>query len=221
MPTMTTSPSLCLKTLMKTTIPFSSCKCTRFISLWLRPFPIYVPVLLLQTLCLMSSYHVEHYGHAKRIVRNGDSFPANIWYHNTTKALPKFDIPDPVKYDERTWEYVVYDGYLSSAIFLAMSFEEKARNSKNKQAFLTNMEYAYKVYSFWLEHIESKLGSSGIPAYWHKNFGIVANALFDETKQSQYLEARNREWLAYTTSGQQDDQIPAIKGMLRQSGVKI
>eukprot|EP00056_Hartaetosiga_gracilis_P009278 m.132627 g.132627 ORF g.132627 m.132627 type:complete len:133 (-) comp13092_c0_seq6:490-888(-) len=100
MPTMTTSPSLCLKTLMKTTIPFSSCKCTRFISLWLRPFPIYVPVLLLQTLCLMSSYHVEHYGHAKRIVRNGDSFPANIWYHNTTKALPKFDIPDPVKYGE-------------------------------------------------------------------------------------------------------------------------
>eukprot|EP00056_Hartaetosiga_gracilis_P009277 m.132776 g.132776 ORF g.132776 m.132776 type:complete len:225 (-) comp13092_c0_seq23:123-797(-) len=224
MPTMTTSPSLCLKTLMKTTIPFSS-------------FTMWSTTGMPSVLFGMGIHFLQIFGtttqlrHCQSLTSLTPSSMVSGRKLMFTCCVTSFlfifvlylfcgCLFSPIL-DERTWEYVVYDGYLSSAIFLAMSFEEKARNSKNKQAFLTNMEYAYKVYSFWLEHIESKLGSSGIPAYWHKNFGIVANALFDETKQSQYLEARNREWLAYTTSGQQDDQIPAIKGMLRQSGVKI
>lgn len=32
--------------------------------------------------------------------------------------IRQFDLPDPVKYDNRTWEYVVYEGNQGSAVSL-------------------------------------------------------------------------------------------------------
>lgn len=54
-------------------------------------------------------------------------------------------MPEAAKYDDRTWEAVVREGYLASGVLLAISFEQRAREATTLDDALAYNKAAYKV----------------------------------------------------------------------------
>ncbi|EGD78311.1 hypothetical protein PTSG_09378 [Salpingoeca rosetta] len=161
-------------------------------------------------------YELRHFGMSSRIVRKGDRFSAHEWIRNATRAIPNYAIPDPVKYDERTWEAVVRDGYLASAVLLAISFERNARDATSQEEGLAYARAAYQVYDELLGRETSKLDAA--PPFWHKNFGLVAGNLYSATGEERYKAKKWEQWLKYINSGADDPQIPDMIAILKGEG---
>ena len=50
-------------------------------------------------------------------------------YEKFKGAIPTYTSPDPVKYDNRTWEYVVFQGNEGAAVNLALFLEGRGKKS--------------------------------------------------------------------------------------------
>eukprot|EP00040_Diaphanoeca_grandis_P019148 m.100896 g.100896 ORF g.100896 m.100896 type:complete len:653 (+) comp27284_c0_seq1:96-2054(+) len=72
-------------------------------------------------------YELWRHGHARAIKRKGTRVIAKDWLESAMKGLPNFSLPSPQKYDNRTWENVVYEGALGAPVFLAIFFEHRAK----------------------------------------------------------------------------------------------
>jgi hypothetical protein len=108
-------------------------------------------------------------------------------------------LPDPHIYDDRTWEYVVHEGQLISAVnfggaamdgagagagahvvgagitpfpvWAALFFEERAKTAREPAQQMALRQAAINVYT----HLMNATVFDGYrPAFWHKNFGLSA-----------------------------------------------
>ena len=58
--------------------------------------------------------------------------------------ISKYHVPEEDKYDDRTWEAVIRDGYLASAVLLAIDFERQAERAASMDDTLTYLKAAYQ-----------------------------------------------------------------------------
>jgi len=87
----------------------------------------------------------------------------------------------PRRYDDRTWEHVVYEGNLAAGIYLAMFFEHKSK-AQPRDAVALN-EAAVEVYEFMYS---SPAYSAHIQDFWHKNTGLAYHNLHSLTRKKEY-----------------------------------
>ena len=79
----------------------------------------------------------------RAIKRKGTKVDAKTWLASALPAVPNATLPDPAKYDSRTWEHVVYEGNLAAGIYLAMFFEHKSKEQP-RDAVALNEVSTYK-----------------------------------------------------------------------------
>ena len=88
----------------------------------------------------------------RAIKRKGTKVDAKAWLASALPAVPNATLPDPAKYDSRTWENVVYEGNLAAGIFLAMFFEHKSKEQPRDAVALNEVSTSNTV-TYTAHHI--------------------------------------------------------------------
>eukprot|EP00039_Didymoeca_costata_P011170 m.155089 g.155089 ORF g.155089 m.155089 type:complete len:707 (-) comp15087_c0_seq2:60-2180(-) len=156
-------------------------------------------------------YEVWRHGIVRSIQRAGTRFDPHVWLKETYDWIPSFPIPDPIKYDERTWERVVHDGFVSAGVYLAMQFEEKAGAylQSDRATAIECFKAAAKIYQ---KLFDDQVYDGHREDFWHKNYGLVMYNLaqHDVENRDKYGVVIKKHWKAYVESPAQDDQKEQI-----------
>eukprot|EP00054_Salpingoeca_dolichothecata_P029263 m.229359 g.229359 ORF g.229359 m.229359 type:complete len:477 (+) comp26440_c0_seq1:751-2181(+) len=156
-------------------------------------------------------YELRHYGLPDKIVRKNSKFNPTEW-RQAMKMIPQFPLPpNPERYDNRTWERVVIDGYYSAGVKLAIEFntqgEKLSRSEEKKEAFGAALEIYEKLFATM---------PPPLPVFWHKNFGLAALNMLRATNDKQYQKIVTEHWHKYIDSSPDDPQIAAMQQVLSQ-----
>lgn len=156
-----------------------------------------------------NDYEIWRHGTSRAIKRKGTKVDAKAWLASALPAVPNATLPDPAKYDSRTWENVVYEGNLAAGIFLAMFFEHKSKEQPRDAVALN--EAAVEVYEFMYQ---SPVYREHIQAFWHKNTGLAYHNLHSLTRKKEHGLKMKKYWQMYVESNPDDAQVAQIQGMI-------
>ena len=170
----------------------------------------------------VNDFEVWRHGATRAVKRKGAKLNPEAWLASALPAVPMYPLPDPVKYDNRTWERVVYDGNLAAGVYLGMFFEERgnAAKSKGETAYAVDLfKASLQVYAaiFACPEYSGEIGTEGTN-YWHKNYGLVAYSLMgldrDDRDADGWKEIIKTHWTAYIGSSAVDAQKKDMQGIV-------
>lgn len=170
----------------------------------------------------VNDYEVWRHGATRAVKKKGSKLNPEAWLASALPAVPMYPLPNPVKYDERTWERVVYDGNLAAGVYLAMFFEERANAAKGSgdtpyavELFKASMEVYAAIFA--CPEYSSEIGTEGTN-YWHKNYGLVAynlNGLDAGSKDApDWKGVVKKHWQAYIDSSAEDAQKKDMQNII-------
>jgi hypothetical protein len=151
---------------------------------------------------------VWRHGATRAIKRKGTRLNATAWLASALPATPNHTLPDPAKHDERTWEHVVYDSAMASAVHLAMFFESRAGSAATVAEKAQLYEAAATVY----ESLYTRTVFDGHrPSFWHKNAGLA----YYNTQNAAHSTKVKEHWQTYLDSNPDDPQVSDIASIVK------
>ena len=156
-------------------------------------------------------YEIWRHGVTRAIKHKGTPLNATAWLESALPATPNFTLPDPQKYDDRSWEHVVYDIALASAVHLAMFFEARAAEASTQDDRAALYGAAAAVYDSLFDRV---VFQGHRPVYWHKNAGLAYYNLAGITHDATHKAKMEQHWHAYVDADPDDPQVADIKRVL-------
>lgn len=129
-------------------------------------------------------YALWPHGFCKQLMRRDRAMPFKRWAKRSTRVMPNFDLPDPIKYGVETWEFNVHHemwranhSYAHHALIHAIESHQASANKFPAE----QLQYAFEAYMVLVRDHPTPA-----PDYFHKNLGIVASRMAsDPTKPQQ------------------------------------